>query len=308
MAEIVYDGGSPSSTFSSNPGPLLGLTYDCTLLVAVGDLVLGAVDEYGNKWTVPTFEGWDGSPSPTLQLTQRAGAHGATASESFLTPRYLKVGGFIHATDHVALNRAIDRLNAVVTLTPFRLTVAHDEGTRHCQAQRNGEVITNRVTDKLASYSLLLVVKDPRKLGDSVSYTTRLPYSEGGVIYPVTYPLTYTGTSGSGVVTINNPGNTQAPVWLRIAGPLPAGGWTITHQGKRQTLSFAASLELTNGEFVTVDMDRKEILAQGQAARSGYITRRGWFSLDPGDNDIAFSAVNYSAEALLTITTKPAWS
>jgi hypothetical protein len=55
-------------------------------------------------------------------------------------------------------------------------------------------------------------------------------------------------------------------------------------------------------------MDRREVLAQGQAARAGYVTSRGWFSLDPGPNDIAFSAANYSSTALLTVTTKPSWS
>jgi len=62
------------------------------------------------------------------------------------------------------------------------------------------------------------------------------------------------------------------------------------------------------GEFLTVDMDRREVLAQGQSARSGYVTSRGWFTLDPGDNVIAFSSVNYSETASLTVTTKPSWS
>ena len=107
---------------------------------------------------------------------------------------------------------------------------------------------------------------------------------------------------------LTNTGNTQAPVWLRIDGPIPAGGWTVTHLGKKQALTFASSLALTSGEFVTVDMDRREVLAQGQAARAGYVTSRGWFSLDPGDNDIAFSASGISLTAQLTVTTKPAWS
>jgi phage-related protein len=78
--------------------------------------------------------------------------------------------------------------------------------------------------------------------------------------------------------------------------------------GKKQSLTFATSLALAAGEFVTVDMDRREVLAQGQSARSGYVTSRGWFSLDPGVNEIAFSAANYSSTALLTVATKPAWS
>jgi phage-related protein len=109
-------------------------------------------------------------------------------------------------------------------------------------------------------------------------------------------------------VTINNTGNTQAPVWLRIEGPLPAGGHAVTHLGKGKTLTFGTSLALGAGEFVTVDMDRREVLAQGTAPRSGYVTSRGWFSLDPGPNEIAFSSVNYSETAHLSVTTKPSWA
>ena len=82
----------------------------------------------------------------------------------------------------------------------------------------------------------------------------------------------------------------------------------MTHQGKQQTLTFGTAMELEAGGFLTVDMERREVLAQGQSARSGYVTSRGWFTLDPGDNLISFSSVNYSETASLSVTTKPAWS
>lgn len=278
-----------------------------SFLVAVGDLVLGSTDEFGVRTSVTKFDGW-GSPAPTLALTQRARGHGATASESFLDPRYMLIGGLVHTTDLAAQDAFEDRLFSAVSLDPFRLLVAKAGRVRNCQAQRQGEVIVTPITDKLASYSILIVAKDPLKYGDLVAVATGLPSSSGGLVYPVTYPVTYTGVSTSGVLRVRNEGNTQAPVWLRIDGPVPAGGWTVTHQGKKQSLTFATSLALAAGEFITVDMERREVLAQGQAPRSGYVTSRGWFSLDPGDNDIAFSAQNYSATAQLTVTTKPAWS
>jgi len=188
------------------------------------------------------------------------------------------------------------------------MLVSEDERVRHAMVQRQGEVIPTWHSDKLAEYSILVSAKDPLKYGDLVSTSTVLPSSSGGLTYPVTYPITYTGVSETGIIRLENTGNTQAPVWLRVDGPVPAGGWTVTHVGKKQSLSFATSLALGSGEFVTVDMERREVLAQGQSARAGYVTSRGWFSLDPGINDIAFSATNYSSTALLTAATKPAWS
>jgi hypothetical protein len=222
--------------------------------------------------------------------------------------RHMVLTGMVSAPNADALNASLDDLNAAVTLAPFQLTVGESGRIRSVMAQRNGEVLTPKISSLFARYSIQIVATDPLKYGDLVTASTLLPTSTGGLTYPVTYPLTYTGVSNTGVLSVTNGGNTQAPVWLRIDGPIPAGGWTVTHVGKRQSLSFATSLALAAGEFVTVDMQRREVLAQGQAARAGYVTSRGWFTLDPGDNDIAFSAQNYSATAQLTVTTKPAWS
>jgi len=273
----------------------------------VGDLVMNTTDSYGVEWVLSNLEGW-GSPGSTAQAAQRASGDGATMSAAYLKPRVLVGTGAILTDDPAKLTAAIDRLIAAVDKQPFLLTVAEPGLTRTVTVQRQDDVLPKKLNAYEAEFSFQVVAKDPRKFGDLVSASTRLPFSEGGLIRPSTWPRTWTGVSGTGQVTINNPGNTQAPVWLRIDGPLPAGGWTVTHQGKKSSLTFATALSLGSGEFVTVDMDRREVLAQGQAPRSGYVTSRGWFSLDPGDNAIAFSAQNYSSTASLTVSTKPAWS
>ncbi|HEY1155329.1 MAG TPA: hypothetical protein VGE95_03430, partial [Arthrobacter sp.] len=241
-------------------------------------------------------------------LSQRARGNGATSSEGFLKPRVMTLEGVIDAPDALTLSNAVDALNAAVSLSEFRLLVVEAGRVRHVTARRQDEVLISWLDGVTARFSIQVVAKDPRKFGDLISVSTRLPFSSGGLVRPSTWPRTWTGVSGTGVVRATNPGNIAAPVWLRIDGPIPAGGWTVTHQGKKQSLTFSTALALGTGEFVTVDMDRREVLAQGQAARSGYVTSRGWFSLDPGDNDIAFTAQNYSSTASLTVTTKPAWS
>jgi hypothetical protein len=276
------------------------------LWIALGQLVLGSVDVAGTRFTVEKFDGW-GSSASSASLTPRARAHGATSSEGFLRERVMTVEGLIQVADPAGLSVAADTLFGAVSLDPFQMLVSEQGRLRSVEAQRQDEVLITYLTDKIARYSVQLVAKDPRKFGDLVSVSSRLPFSEGGLTFPVTFPITFTGTSGSGVVSINNPGNVEAPVWLRVDGPVPAGGWTVTHVGKGKSLTFASALALGSGEFVTVDMDRREVLAQGQAPRSGYVTSRGWFSLDPGVNDIAFSAQNYSSTASLTVVTKPSW-
>ena len=299
----------PSPVTYPSPSLYPSLSSDTLdpLWIALGDLVLGSLDPSGVRFTVDKFDGW-GSTGSTATLTQRARGHGATSSEGFLRPRVMTVEGLILAPVAGMLSTASDMLSTAVELSGFQMLVSEQGRVRNATAQRQDDVQVTYLTDLIARYSIQIVAKDPRKFGDLVSASTRLPFSEGGLVRPSTWPRTWTGVSGTGRVTINNPGNTQAPVWLRIDGPLPAGGWTVTHQGKGQSLTFATALALGSGEFVTVDMDRREVLAQGQAPRSGYVTSRGWFSLDPGVNVIAFSAQNYSSTASLTVTTKPAWA
>lgn len=279
-----------------------------TSMVALGDLVLNNVESDGTAWAVGEFEGWEGSPGSTSQASQRARGHGSTSSEAFLTHRTMTISGTVKAP-YGQLSYMEDRLNAACSLQPFTLAVVESGRVRHSVARRQDQVVfKSRPGSKTtADFSVQFRADDPLKYGDLLSVSTALPSESGGVVYPVAYPLTYTGVSVSGVVRVNNPGNAQAPAWLRVDGPIPAGGWTVTHVGKRQSLTFASSLALEAGEFVTVDMEKREVLAQGMAARAGYVTSRGWFSLDPGDNDIAFTAQNYSSTALLTVTTKPAW-
>jgi hypothetical protein len=288
------------------PGSAADGVFDGAI-VALGDLLLNTVDANGVFWILEKLSGW-GSPGSTAELSQRARGHGATSSEGFLRARVMTLEGTIDAPSALALSLAVDELSAAVSLGGFRLLVAEAGRVRHAEVKRQDEVLISWLDDVTAKFSIQIAAKDPRKFGDLVTASTRLPFSSGGLIRPSTWPRTWTGVSGTGQVTVNNPGNTQAPVWLRIDGPLPAGGWTVTHQGKRASLTFATALALGAGEFVTVDMDRREVLAQGQAPRSGYVTSRGWFSLDPGDNVIAFSAQNYSSTASLTVTTKPSWS
>jgi hypothetical protein len=275
--------------------------------VALGELLLNSVDANGVTWILEEIN-WDDSPASTAELTQRARGHGATSSEGFFTSMVYTLTGVIMAPTVALGVAARNALSAAVTLDEFQMTVAEGDSILHSMVKRQDQIIFKRINPTDRTFSIQIAAKDPRKFGDLTTATTRLPFSEGGLTFPITFPITFTGVSGTGVVRVNNPGNVAAPVWLRIDGPIPAGGWSITHQGKQQTLTFATALELGAGEFVTVDMDRREVLAQGQAPRSGYVTSRGWFDLDPGDNDIAFSSQNYSSTATLTVTTKPSWS
>lgn len=277
--------------------------------ISLGGFVLGDVDGFGVGWTVSKFDGW-GSPQSTVVFTNKGRGPGATATDPFESLRVMTIEGLVQAPDLAGLQAAFYRLAAAVKLEQFQMVVAEAAGVKQVAVQRQGEVLPTYISNTVGKYSILIAAKDPFKYGDIITASTALPTSSGGLTYPITYPITYTGVSTSGVISIDNPGDAPSPVYLRVDGVIPPGGWSVNHLGQKVTLSFDSSLSLGVGEFVTVDMQRREVLAQGQAqaTRNGYVTSRGWFELDPGPNDISFTAGAYDSSALLTLTTFPAWS
>ena len=64
---LLFPGSTPDGIFDG-------------ALVAIGDLLLNTVDADGVFWILESFKGW-GSPGSTVEFSQRARGHGATASE-----------------------------------------------------------------------------------------------------------------------------------------------------------------------------------------------------------------------------------
>jgi hypothetical protein len=144
---------------------------------------------------------------------------------------------------------------------------------------------------------------DGDTLGASWSGTPHA--STSTIVDGLTIPFTIDSTVVSGQVSLTNPGNVNGPVSLRIDGPVT--GPVVTHVGSGRALVFSTSLTLGAGEFVTVDMERREVLAQGQSSRNGWVTGRGWSAFEPGSNTWSFSALAHDPGALLSVTASPAW-
>jgi hypothetical protein len=275
---------------------------------SLGSLLFNATDEFGTTWILDDLKNWDGTAAAEVTFTKKPRAYGALASESSDKERVLEGTGIIEVSSPSQMQAAIARLNAACSLEQTTLAVNESGLIRHMTVQRQDKVFVNRINQFQAEFSFQVAAEDPRKFGNLVTLTTALPSSSGGLAHPVTYPITYTGVRTSGTIIVRNNGDAQAPVWFKASGVLPAGGWSIVHADQEKILTFATSLSLAADEFVTIDMDDREILAQGQSARNGWVTQRGWFDLDPGDNEIAFTAQNYDPSARLTAYTMSAWS
>jgi hypothetical protein len=262
------------------------------------------VDANGVQWSVSQFAGW-GAVRSTIQLVQKPRASGAWAGLSYGGARHMSISGLVNAPTQDLLTAAIDNLISVTSLASTTLTVVEGGRTRTIAVRREDEVIWTYLTGTLAQWSIAIVAPDPRKLGTALVGNTAQPLSTGGLAWGHAWPETWTTTTVSGTVTLTNPGNTVGPVILRIDGPCT--GPQISHQGATgSSITFSSALALNAGEWLTINMDTRQVLANDQSNRAQYITNRGWSGFDPGINTWSFTASVYSALSLLTVTAYPA--
>lgn len=280
-------------------------------IVTLDGILLEGVDEHGVRWKIPKngLTGWYGSPAPVLSTGKRTRAHGVWAGDSWLDARTVAIEGVLKAPSHEAAEDALARLTAACALHDVPLVV-QDSRSLSAMARRADEVLPLWLNRETAQWSIQLLAEDPRKLGETLTASTGLPSTSGGLAVGVgetlgTIPFLIAADVVSGQVSLVNPGNIDGPVTLRIDGPVT--GPRVTHVNSGRSLVFASSLALGEGEYLIVDMQRREVLAQGQASRNGWVTERGWSAFQRGVNVWAFSASGGGATGTLTVTATEAW-
>lgn len=271
----------------------------------LGSLNLDSFEEdTGVVWTTNTFDGW-GATAGTLDVVQKPRSAGAWGGESFSTARSVALAGEMIAPDALAASDALDRLNDAASLYETALVVTEGGRERYMLVRRTDDVLVSWVDAESFKWSIQMVALDPRKFADELTASTVLPSSSGGLLLPATVPFSINAVTNSGQVSLDNIGNEAGPVVLRIDGPCT--GPVITHVGSGLALVFASSLVLGAGEWLTVDMESRSVMANDQASRSGYVISRGWSQFAVGQNTWAFTAAGYSSASRLTVTATPAW-
>lgn len=273
--------------------------------VKVGDVLLTGT--WPNGVRVYTFDvgGWAGSPASSVQLTQKPRTPGAWVSPRQSKERILVPNGRVVAPDRDTLRMVLDDIDQAGSIDPETFTVTEGSLTRSLMVLRQDDIVATVESATTATFSAQLVAPDPRKLGAPVTTTTGLPATTGGLTAPFTAPFTVNAVVVSGQCFLTNPGNTTGPLTMRITGPVT--GPLVTHAGSGAQLTFSSSLSLSSGEWLDIDMEAQTVLLRGQASRSGYITGRGWFGLDPGTNTFSFTSLSGDVGASLSVTGTPAW-
>ena len=277
------------------------------LTATINGFPLNVQNDDGTRVSLESFIGWGSAPA-IVQVVNKGQAHGAWVGKSFNGPRSFTLAGKVHGTSIESLAAKVDELIGAFAAHDVPLIVNEGAVTRQVMVRREGDVLTEWATSKIARWSAQVLAPDPRKTGTPLVYTTGLPGSTGGVTFPFAFPFAFSETATSGRVTLTNPGTAPGRVRLRITAGV--GGLTspsVTHLASGAVLQFATSLTIPNGNWVDVDMEAQTVMENGQpgATRNGWVTGRGWSFFEPGVNEWAFNAV--TGLGTLQVTAIPAW-
>jgi len=274
----------------------------------LGTVQLGRVDSLGVAWALQTLDGWDGA-EVRAEYTDREADHGAWASPVYLGARPITLAGTITAPDRVTLEGALEQLRSAAALSDTTLVVYELAGAKQATVRRSGKPLMAYVTDRIATYSVMVTAADPRRYSSTLqSGTAMLPSTTGGLTWPVTFPVTFSATTVSGVINALNSGTIETRPVLTIAGPVTAPSVAALYpDGTVKQLIY--SLDLQTGDVLTIDTDAHTVILNGGVSRRRFMTvASGWPTVPAGASvTYQFQSSTYNSSATLTATWRSAW-
>lgn len=273
----------------------------------LGPIPLGSVDSAGVAWRLQELQGWD-SPDVRSEMQQREADHGAWAAPVYLGERPITAAGVIDAPDRASLDDAMERLRVAASLTDT-LLVVRESTPKQATVRRSGKPVMQYISDRIASYSLLVTAGDPRRYSTVLQQgATKLPSTTGGLTLPAAPPITISATTVSGEVAAYNEGSFETRPVLVIDGPVDSP--QILAQmpdGSVKFLNYSQSLGV--GEQLVIDTDARSVVLNGDVSRRRFLsTPTGW-PVIPDGSTVAFQfrAAFYNSGAQLTVRWRSAW-
>lgn len=242
--------------------------------------------------TIPawrTVKGLAGSPPPRQDLRDRSRRHGSIDRTEFYQPRMIEVDSAVLKGDPSDIFVALDVLKSAFAL-----------GTDHVlKFRRRGQATDERVLAKVAAeltadlaydtqgvilWSVPLLAADPRIYNDTVTTARYSPSAaDGGLSFPLTFPLVFSGGSGASLMTVTNGGNFWTPAAFTVDGPADAG-FSVVNETTGEEL-VTQGIALAEGDSITIDVDAREVTVAG-TSRPDLINaaQTTWLELKAGDN------------------------
>jgi hypothetical protein len=242
------------------------------------------------------------------EFQEREADHGAWASPVYLGSRPITLAGTVEAPDRAALDAALDQLYVAAALADTTLTV-WESTPKQATVRRSGKLLAQHVTDRIATWSVMVTAADPRRYGTILQTgTTGLPTTSGGLTFPATFPVTFSATTVSGQINAVNAGSMDTRPVLTITGPVVAPTVSALYpDGTVRQLIY--SQDLAAGDVLVIDTDAHTVVLDGVTSRRRFMTvSAGWPTIPAnGSVNYQFQSGTYNATATLTATWRSAW-
>ena len=291
------------------------LTDPRDLQLTLNGFPLYGVDDNGCEWHV-TFQNvsglFDGVAS-TLSTESKVMTDGWYANLPRLQGRTITIEGHIIGRCTESCINAWNAFKSVLKPDGMTLSVRLGNIGRQARVWQSASApLVKWDGVNILRFSLGLTALSSCLYGlDSVSDSTRLPSSSGGMLFPYRFEEAGVSSSSwmwseniiSGNVVLSNVGTAPSPVMIRIDGPVVNP--QVVHAGSGHTISFEMSLG--SGHYVTMNGVTHEILVDGTDPARGRVKRREWSQAEPGMNVWGFNAGEYSPVARMTVSFYPAY-
>lgn len=283
--------------------------------LTLNDFPLYGVDSYDCEWHV-TFQDVSGlfdGVSSTLQTSEKVMTDGWYGNLPRLQGRTITIEGHIIGRCTESCVAAWNAFKSVLDTGGMLLVARLGNIGRQVRVWQSGSApLIKWEGVNMLRFSLGLTSLSPYLFGlDSVSDSTGLPSSSGGMLFPYCFgeagvslsPWMWSEHVVSGRVVLDNVGTAPSPVMIRIDGPVVNP--QILHVGSGHVIGF--DMSLGSGHYATVNGVTHEILIDGTDPARGRVVRREWSQAEPGSNVWGFNASGYSGTARMTVSFYPAY-
>jgi hypothetical protein len=231
-----------------------------------------------------------GKPAPRQDKTDRVRGHGVVDSTTYYDARVLQLQGRCAGATTEALPDLLDTLEALFALDGadhvLRFTRqgrAFDEFVRFRVASDFQYDLAGAV--RVVKWSVSLLAADPRIYRADVTEGVYVPTAAGdtgGVSFPLSFPLEFSGSSGAAAgMELTNGGNFPTPPVWTITGPVVNP--TIVSDLPGAPAIATVGCALNAGDTLVIDVASRSVLLGGVTERPDLIdaSQTSWFEL-PG--------------------------
>lgn len=132
---------------------------------------------------------------------------------------------------------------------------------------------------------------------------------QSGIVFPISFPLSFGTTTASGAATISNPGKTYSDFKALLYGPCQAP--KLINDATGEQIAFTSDLTLTAGQYVEIDTDAHTAYLLSDTSQSRLNTvdwsATSWWRLQRGDQSVRYVPSTVSGPAQAILTYRPAW-